>query len=86
MDLVCLVCAGNRIVAEIKIAKGEDVELPVVNDAWTMSPTWQQQIVGGTQLMACVAVPVCREHLSVAEVSPAEQALRNGQLLRGRVG
>lgn len=38
----------------------------------------------GQMVMACVAVLTCREHLQVAEISPADQAVRNGRLIQAR--
>jgi hypothetical protein len=68
---------------EAKRALGEDVEIPEVNEAITMAPSWQQQRVGPQLVMACVALPVCEKHLEVSELSPAEQAVREGRLLEG---
>lgn len=84
--MVCLQCAGELVIAETKRARGETVPLPVPEEAWTMAPTWQQQVTLGQLVMACVAVPVCKKHLDVAEISPADQAVRNGRLLPGAVG
>lgn len=83
---VCLQCAGELVLAEAKQLRGEYVEIPEVNEAWTLAPSWQQQVVGGQLVMACVSVPICKKHLDVAELSPAEQAVRNGRLLQGTLG
>lgn len=86
MNLLCLTCTGEAVLARIKQARGEDVEVPIPNEAWTLAPAWQQQIIGGQMVMACVALPTCDKHLQVAELSPADQAVRGGRLLQGTVG
>jgi hypothetical protein len=68
---------------EAKQALGEDVEIPEINDAITLAPSWQERRIGPQMIMACVALPVCKSHLEVNELSPAEQAVRNGRLLEG---
>jgi hypothetical protein len=81
----CMMCVGTLVMMESKRALGEDVELPEVSEAITLAPSWQQQRIGPNLVMACVALPVCKAHLTVAELSPAEQAIRNGTLLEGAV-
>jgi hypothetical protein len=80
-----MMCCGEAVLAEVLALRGQTVEVPEPEDAWTMAPSWQQQRVGTNLVMACVALPVCKKHLTVAELSPAEQAIRNGQLLEGTV-
>jgi hypothetical protein len=79
----CMMCVGTLVMMESKRALGEDVELPEVSEAITLAPSWQQQRVGPNLVMSCVALPVCKTHLEVSELSPAEQAIRNGTLLEG---
>jgi hypothetical protein len=81
----CMMCVGALVMMEAKRALGETVDLPEVNEAITMAPSWQQQRIGPNLVMACVALPVCKSHLEVSELSPAEQAIRNGTLLEGAV-
>jgi hypothetical protein len=83
MTMKCTTCVGAAIMFESKRALGEDVEIPEVNEAITMAPAWQQQRVGPNLIMACVTLPVCKMHMEVSELSPAEQAIRNGTLLEG---
>lgn len=85
MSLVCLQCAGENVISRARQARGEDVEVLSPNDAWTLAPSWQQQVIGDNVIMACVALPVCARHLEVSEMSPADQAVRNGRLLKGRM-
>jgi hypothetical protein len=75
-----------RVMAEAKQALGEDIDLPEVNEAFTMAPAWQERRVGPQLIMACVAVPVCKTHLEVNELSPVEQAIRNGKIMPGMLG
>lgn len=85
-SLICLQCAGELVIAETKQARGESVILPKVEEAWTMAPAWQQQQVGPQMVIACVTVPTCKRHLTVGEMSAADQAVRNGRLIQGRLG
>lgn len=85
-SLKCMSCVGLMVVAKVHEAKGEDVEVPQPNDAITMAPVWQQQIVGNQMIWACVPLPVCEDHLQVTEMTAAEQAIRGGQLLLGAMG
>jgi hypothetical protein len=85
--LKCLQCVSESIVHEAKIKRGEIPEGttgPEERDGVTFAPSWQQQQVMGQMVMACVAVLTCREHLQVAEISPADQAVRNGRLIQAR--
>jgi hypothetical protein len=81
----CLSCCAEAITAETKNAIGGNETVPEPEDAITMAPAWQQQRVGPQLVMACVTVPVCKRHVAVEELSPAEQAVRSGKLLEGRV-
>lgn len=83
MNLKCMVCVGLMVMAKVKVLKGEEAEVNEPNDALTLAPVWQEKIVGNQMVMACVALPVCETHISVQELSPADQAIRNGQLLLG---
>jgi hypothetical protein len=85
----CLQCTSESVLHENKIKSGQIVdgtEGPPVNEAVTMAPAWQQQNIGGQMIMACVTVPACRMHIQVAEMSPVEQAVRNGRILPGGRG
>lgn len=79
----CLACVGEMVLAEVKNAKGEEVPVPEPEEAWTMAPSWQEKRVGQQLVMACIAIPTCKRHLTVDELSPIEQAIRNGKLLEG---
>jgi hypothetical protein len=85
----CMSCCAERIVAEVKQNKGElpeDAHLPEIRDAITWAPAWQTQAVAGQMVMACVALPTCKEHIQAVELSPADQAVRGGRLLQGKLG
>ena len=55
-----------------------------VNDAITWAPSWQMQTIQGQLIFACVAVPVCHEHLETKEKSAQERAVEGGILLGGQ--
>lgn len=81
----CLQCCGELLVAEARNLRGEVTVLPEVEEAWTLAPSWQKQEIMGQIVMACVAVPTCKKHLTASEMSPLDQAVQNGKLLQGRV-
>lgn len=89
MELVCVICAGEYIVAETKRAAGHDIELPEVAFAWTLVPVWQDKLemssAGMQKIVACVALPTCKKHMVVEQLSPAEQAVRGGKILQATV-
>jgi hypothetical protein len=87
MELKCLSCIVQQMQFAVQQALGnhQGEELPVVNDAITLAPAWQQKMVGMQMVMACISVPVCGTHLEVAEVPPEQQALLGGKLLAGRI-
>jgi len=65
-------------------------ELPGINEAVTLAPSWQNQQIntpqGLTMAMSCVAVPTCMQHISAHEVTAEEKAIQGGLLLgRGQV-
>lgn len=69
--------------AETRKLTDDSAELPEVNDMWTMVPVWQQKIIAGTIVFACVSLPVCKRHMVVEEMSAADKAIQNGRLLQG---
>jgi hypothetical protein len=87
--LKCLQCLGEYKVFLIKSRNGSlppgTIE-PVVDDAVTMAPSWQQKVIGPQMLWACVALPTCERHLAATEVSAADRAMMGGKLLQGRIG
>jgi hypothetical protein len=86
--LYCLQCVSEVLQFEARQARGEIPELaapPSLREAITLAPSWQQQSIMGQMVMACVAVPTCKEHLQVKEVSPQDRALLGGKLIPGRV-
>jgi hypothetical protein len=78
---------GNRALAK---ARGADYEeptepLPPIRVAVTLAPSWQTLSAMGQMVMACVAVPVCFEHIAAHEKTAEEKAVSGGLLL-GRPG
>jgi len=61
---------------------------PMPRDAITMAPSWQQQtqMGPGQMAIACVAIPSCKEHLQVQEISAIDRAIMGGKLILGGQG
>jgi hypothetical protein len=64
---------------------------PVVEDAITMAPAWQEKMIGnrmtGMQLMyACIALPTCMGHLGKVELTDEQKAVKGGVILPGAGG
>jgi hypothetical protein len=88
MDIKCLNCVAvhKKFVSDQTIGSiPEEFPEPVVNDAITYAPSWQQQVVAGTLVMACIAIPVCVDHVEVAEMTAEQRAVQGGRLLQGTV-
>ncbi len=68
MDLKCMICVGESI-AELNAARKErrPAIIGELEDAITLAPSWQQKIVAGQLVVACVAIPVCLRHIKVDE-------------------
>lgn len=85
----CYMCVAEHKMYIIKKENGtlpEDMEEPIVEDADTWVPSWQQQIVQNQMVMACVPLPTCeRKHLEVHELSSIDKALMGGKILPGSV-
>jgi hypothetical protein len=80
MTYCCLQCVGEMIQAERQHLD----PVPQPEEAITLAPSWQQQVVGGQMIMACVTVPTCLKHLVIGEVSPIQRALSNGLVIPGQ--
>jgi len=88
MELQCLPCISRLRDFQNKQELNQipqDVEEPEVASAVTLVPTWQQQVIGGQIVMACVTVPACMEHIEVRQPTAEERAVQGGRLLQGRV-
>jgi hypothetical protein len=49
-----------------------------------MVPSWQQTMLGPGQLvLACIALPICINHIAFKEQTPQEKAARSGLALPG---
>jgi hypothetical protein len=86
---MCLSCVSEYILAKNKWVEGgqpdgqePDYETDVL-PAVTEAPSWQQQIVGGQMIMACVPLPTCMKHLGVREQTPMERAAHSGLMVPG---
>jgi hypothetical protein len=88
---MCLTCISEYIIAKNKwIDAGqqdglEPVYADMVAPAVTTAPSWQQQIMGGQMVMACVPLPSCLKHLGVREKTPMERASENGLMIPSRL-
>jgi len=88
MDTKCLNCVAihKKFLADQALGTiDEKFPAPVIKTAITWVPAWQQQIFAGQIVMACIAVPVCEDHVEVAEMSPEQKAVQGGRLLQGTV-
>jgi ferredoxin len=72
MELYCLTCI-------VEIASGNQEGEP--EPAVTLVPSWQTQTSFGQVMMACVAVPTCRGHITITKKSPAERTLGSGLII-----
>ena len=89
MELKCLDCVAQykSFLANQNLGNTpEDYPAPVIKDAVTLVPAWQQQVFGGQIVMACVAVPTCMDHIQVSEMTAEQKAVLGGRLLQGTVG
>ncbi len=87
MELKCLQCVGEHknFLAQQALAKvAEGSPPPLIEDAITLVPTWQQQMIGGQIILSCVAIPACMRHIEVHEQTPEEKAVAGGRLLQAR--
>jgi len=86
---MCLSCVSEYILAKNKWIEGGQPEgyEPDYNElvlcAVTEAPSWQQQIMGGQMVMACVTVPSCMKHLGVREKTAMERAAGSGLMVPG---
>jgi hypothetical protein len=65
----CLQCLIDLKLADQE-GNGASPGPETANEAITLAPSWQGQQVGPQQLMACIPVPTCYDHLMVARTSP----------------
>lgn len=79
--LMCLECVAQHKKSDQE--NTPEADLPPINPAITLCPSWQSQIVNGQALMACVSVPTCYDHISVGDQSPQQRAMRSGLMLPG---
>ncbi len=87
MSVKCVTCCGELLLFEARQVRGdipENERPPQVDDAWTFAPSWQQQVVGAQMVMACVALPTCKRHMTAVELSAADKAVMGGKILLGR--
>lgn len=85
MSYKCVKCIEEYINARVK-AEAEGTEPPspdTLNDAITLVPSWQQQMLGQQLIVTCVTVPTCLNHIEKKEESPTERALGRGLMLPG---
>lgn len=69
---------------EIFVANGKKKEeWGKVRNSATLVPTWQQKVVGGNLMMACVTLPTCIEHIISKPETPEEIAARTGLAIPG---
>jgi hypothetical protein len=76
MRLLCLQC-----LAEERQAKDKGEEEAEAREAVTLAPTWASNAFMGQMVMACVAVPSCREHLNIQDKTPQQRAMEGGIVL-----
>jgi hypothetical protein len=88
MTIYCSSCCAERAVFEAQQLRGENHTSgpPEVEEAYTYAPSWQQTMVMGQMIMACVALPTCKRHLQIKEMSPADRAVLGGKIIPGRIG
>lgn len=89
LGLMCLACVGALVEYEAKEAAGklqEGDERPEVRPAVTLAPSWQQTQTFGQLMMTCVALPTCKEHIVMQEMSALAKAVQGGRLLPGGAG
>ena len=81
----CVKCIEDYINARNAAEKdGTDPPSPsMLNDAITLVPSWQQQMVGPQLIMTCVTVPTCLDHIEKQDATPAQRALSSGLSLPG---
>lgn len=85
---LCYVCVANHKLYRVKKENQtlpEGTAEPMVYDAVTMVPTWQQQQVGVQMVMACVTVPTCENHIEVKELSELDKVIQGGRILQARL-
>lgn len=88
---MCLSCVSEYVLARNKwIESGQpDGQEPSYSDsvrpAITNAAAWQQQVVGGQMIMACVALPTCMQHLGVREKTAMERAAGSGLMVPGNL-
>jgi len=69
MNLKCIHCIERYI--RLPESEKTPVAWEEVQDSVTMAPSWQQMDLGMGQLvMACVALPVCLDHIRVDNPQP----------------
>jgi hypothetical protein len=88
MDFKCLQCVAvhKKFLADQNLGKiPEQFPAPVISDAITLVASWQQQVMAGQIVMACVTIPACMEHIEVEEMSAEQKSVMGGRLLQGTV-
>jgi hypothetical protein len=55
----------------------------MVNESITTVPSWEQKLVQGNLMMACVMAPTCLRHINREEKSALERAVANGLAVPG---
>ncbi len=65
----CLQCLAEGKMAASEGNGSGPAPAPVANDAITLAPSWQMHQIGPQQVIACVAVPTCGDHLLVERKS-----------------
>lgn len=80
---LCLDCIGNYKMTLARYEDGSQEQLPQVNNAVTLCPSWQNTSIMGQMVMACVAVPTCAEHIGVTPKSPRQRAAESGLIVPG---
>lgn len=84
----CLSCVGINKTFLARQAAGiepDNVAPPVIQDAVTLAPAWQQMQAGMNTVIGCVALPTCLDHVDVKEMSAVERAVQGGRVLPGAV-
>jgi hypothetical protein len=87
-SLKCLECVTEYLLRVATLEEGTlepgepHYSWSEVEDAETMVPSWQQNIVGpGQMVVACVAVPACLKHIKIQKPTPQQMASRNGLIV-----
>lgn len=84
----CFVCVANKRMYFVKEKNGTNppgTTEPIVQEAVTWAPSWQQQQIGMQAIMACVSLPTCYDHVEVRELSALDKAMMGGKILPGTI-